>query len=176
MARKMKVTTDTDAGTNTFVPIDSDGETIANIEAFVANFNDYPPAIQTRLGLHGLKQVLGDTYAGVVDSAAMVAAVKVRHDAMIGGDWSARTGDGSGRITDLATALAAVTGKELAAVVAWLSDKSKDEKKAATAAPPVAAELDAMRQRRAVEKAKASKKAAHDAGDETSDVLAGLVG
>lgn len=170
MARKMKTTRDLDAGTVTFEPVEGDGA------GFTANINDLSSAIQTRLAIHGLTQVLADTYAGTTEPAAMVKAIGARYATLQAGEWSTRSGGGVGRVTLLLTALVNVTGKSIEDVTAFLDGLSKDAKANVGKTAAVKAELDSMKARAASDAAKASKKAASDAGDNDADALAGLVG
>ena len=112
MARKMKIETNYEDGTNTFTLVDSDGDQLEGFEPFIQNINDYPTAIVTRVTLHGGKQILADSYAGVAEPEAILAGMKTRHDAMVAGDWSGRPGDGAVPLTLLATDVIAATGPE----------------------------------------------------------------
>lgn len=89
-------------------------------------FESLSPAIMEKLAAHGLAQKLGDSYSGVkgnIDEA--YAECSSVADALLQGEWN-RRGEGVGTI--LAEAIANLTGKKLAEVIAKLSEKSKEER------------------------------------------------
>jgi hypothetical protein len=103
--------------------------------------SDLSDEIVTQLALHGLSQKLGDSYSG----EANLAVAKGKAEAVAGrlakGDWKAvRESSGGGRISDLAQALATVTGRTLEEAVAVIENMDKEKKSALRKHPAVNAE------------------------------------
>lgn len=165
MARKMKFSYDDATGIGTFTPLGGDGEAAPGVDPISYNINDFSPAIQSRAQGRGFADVLQDTYAGITEPAAMVAAMATRITAMLAGEWTAK-GEGGSRITDLARDVATATGNSLDDVVTELAKLSKDERKALSAYQDVA---DARVERKAAEasaKLRDAKKAAKGRDDD----------
>lgn len=102
----------------------------------VAALND---ETKTRGLLHGIRQKIQDSYAGVDGDKAHVAAGAVI-DAIMSGSWTQRTegsGGGAARTSMLAEALARATGQDLDACIAKLSTMEDEQKKAVRAHPAV---------------------------------------
>lgn len=126
--------------------------------------------------VHGLRQKLGDAAAIARNTetgasatiADKIAAVQEVADRLVAGAWNKteRSG-GAGKTTLLAEALAAMTKKPIEEMVAFLAEKTDEEKKALRANPRVQAEIAKIEAQRAAAKAKAS-------GIDTKDLLAGL--
>lgn len=121
------------------------------------NLDDLDEDIVRHLALHGLSQKLGDSYSGESDVAVARAKAQAVADRLSSGDWRAtREGGAGGRITDLAHALAALTGKEISEAAAVIEGMEKEEKKALRAHPQIKvklAEISAERAKAAAEKA-----------------------
>jgi len=131
-------------------------------ERLAANLADLTAEIITQLALHGLSQKLGDSYAGEKDvSVAKVKAGKVL-ERLVAGDWRAvREGGGGGRITDLAQALADITGRTIEEAVSRIEDMDKDEKSALRKHKKIKARLAEI----AYERAKAAVESGEDDED-----------
>jgi len=118
-----------------------------------------PQEIIKTLSLHGLMQKLGDSYAGAKgDFAAAKASVSQVWDQLVAGQWRAAraAGEAKPRTTELAAAIARVTGKDLLEVQQKVADADDAKRKAWRALPAVAAaiaEIRAERARTAAEKA-----------------------
>lgn len=121
-------------------------------EVLEVSLGQLPEDIVKHLALHGLSQKLGDSYAGEKDVEVAKAKAKKVAERLQAGEWKAvREGSGGGRITDLAQALARVTGKELAECVSVITDMDKEQKKALRQHPQIKVALAEI----AAEKAKA---------------------
>lgn len=131
------------------------------------SIHDYPEHIRDTLAWHALSQKIGDSYAnsgGDIDWAEEQAVAV--HQMMVAGDWTRkREADSLGRATDLAKAIAEVTGYNLDAVKAALSRKDKDERKTFAEHPAVAAVIARIREERARAKRTELESAADAAGD-----------
>jgi hypothetical protein len=94
--------------------------------------------IKTKALIHGVRQKIQDSYAGVDADKAYVAANAVAQ-AMLDGNWSTRTeGTGGGvRTSLLAEALARATGQALDACIAAISTMDDDTKKSVRSHPQV---------------------------------------
>lgn len=78
-----------------------------------ACLDDMPEDIRQRLALHGLAQKIGDSYAGVADAEKARQNAEAVLARLKAGEWSARSGDGSGRgpsasVRELAQAISKV--------------------------------------------------------------------
>lgn len=123
------------------------------------SLSDLPAEIVTNLALHGLSQKGGDSYSGETDLQVAVAKVQGVIERLKAGEWRAtREGGSGGRISDLAQALAQVTGKSLSDVVAMLEEKTKEEKSALRKHPRVALAINAIKEAKL-------KEAAAEAGE-----------
>jgi hypothetical protein len=121
--------------------------------------------IVKHLALHGLSQKLGDSYSGEKD--IKVARTKAQNVAerLLAGDWRAvREGGGGGRITDLAQALARITGQEIEAATKVIENMDKDGKSELRAHPQIKVAMAEI----AAERAKAALAEAKKSGDETA--------
>lgn len=134
--------------------------TFSDESTVAVSLSDLPAEIVTQLALHGLSQKLGDSYAGVKGDAKegfkLASAVAER---LRSGEFNAkREGSGaSGKVTDLARALAEVAGKELSEAVARLDQMEKAEKLELRRHPRIAAVLARMAAERAQEAALAAE-------------------
>jgi hypothetical protein len=126
------------------------GVRLASGVELVVMIADLSEEIRTQAMIHGLKQKLGDAtsqYTKDNNLAGMEAEVSATIDSLHVGDWNRRGGFSGG--SDLAEALAKVTGKPLDVVVAMLAGKDDDEKKALAKHPAVAAAILALKAERA---------------------------
>ena len=132
-------------------------------EPLECSFSDFPSEIKEIAFRHGIKQKLSDAYAdakGDVDLAA--GLVDALADRLITSkQWNLK-GEGIGRETLLAKAMAEVTGQELAKVIAKLEGKTKAEKTAFRQHPQVAPVIARMEKERAEEKLKKLRDAVPD--------------
>jgi hypothetical protein len=121
-----------------------------------------------RAALHGLSQKMGDSYAGAKDEpdpvAFSIASVDDVRKALLNGDWrAATTGTGGSRVSDLAKAVAQVTGKPLEEVVETLAEMSDEQKKPIKDNPHVKAALAQIKAAAAAERATKALSAVKDA-------------
>lgn len=130
---------------------------------------------KTRLAWHGASQKHGDSYAGAADAADPVefARQAVRDVAaqLYAGEWRA-TSVGGPRVTDLAAAMARVSGKTVEECTAKLGEMTDTQKKAARKMPKIAAALAAIALEKAAKKA---ERLAEKAGDEEDSDLEALL-
>jgi hypothetical protein len=141
---------------------DSSGVTIdfSDGEALTVNLSELPEEMITHLALHGLSQKLGDSYSGESDiTVARTKAAGVA-ERLNKGDWKAVREGGGSKITDLAHALATVTGKTVEESVTVISNMEAADKKGLRNHPKIAAELAKITAARA--QAKAEKAAESD--------------
>jgi hypothetical protein len=111
---------------------DKSGVTITfeNGETLTVKLTDLSEDIVQQLALHGLSQKLGDSYSGETELPVAKGKAQAVADRLRAGDWRAvGEGGGGGRITDLATALATVTGKTLEEAVGVIENMTKEQKK-----------------------------------------------
>ena len=135
-------------------------------DQIVADINALSPEIIHQLALHGLSQKLGDSYSGEQDIEVAKAKANTVLERLVAGDWkAARAASAAGKITDLARALAEVTGQEIVACVEKLSDLAKADRGKFRKHPQIAAKLAAYQNERAQAKA-----AAAEASGETIDL------
>lgn len=131
-------------------------------QTLTADLNKIPPEIQQRLAMHGLSQKLGDSYAGVDASEAFEKASAVLED-LTAGNWSTRVAASGPRTTQLAEALAEVTGKSVEEAAAKLEEMDDDQKKDLRKHPHIKAALATIKAKAAAEAAeRASKEAGGD--------------
>lgn len=127
--------------------------------------DDFKPEIQAALLAHGIGQKIGDAYAGVDAGQAYVAA-KAVYDSLVEGKWSQRGEGSSGpRVSQLAEALAAVSGHSLDECVAKIATMDDDGKKALRGHPQVVQALAQIKLEKAQEAAKKAAEEAAAAGD-----------
>ena len=90
-----------------------------------------PDSLLAKFAAHGAEQKLGDETAGTQDPDDMFNDVEELVGRLNNGEWSVgRQGSGFAGISTLTLALVEVTGKDEAAVKAWLKDKKPAEKAA----------------------------------------------
>ncbi len=122
--------------------------------------------------MHGLKQKISDSFAGAPTPAEAMERASAVIDALVGGKWNVRVaGEGGTRVTQLARALAMVTGKELDEAVSVISDMTDEAKKNLTAHPEIKR---AVAEIRAEEAQRAAAEAA-EATDESAPSIADLL-
>ena len=134
--------------------------TFSNEQTLLVYLGELTEEIVRQLALHGLSQKLGDAYAGVKGDPktgfelAFAVAERLKN-----GEFNAkREGTGAtGRVTDLAKALAEVAGRELSEAVARLDEMAKAEKLELRRHPRIAAVLARMAAERAQEAAQAAE-------------------
>ena len=145
-----------------------DGVTVKFMDDSVLDVKlaDLSEEMIVHLALHGLSQKLGDAYSGEKDLVVAFGKAKAVAKRLIENNWKAvREGGGGGRITDLAKALAAVTGRDLAEVVERIELMDKDEKKNLRAHAQIKVKLAEITAARAAEAAaKAEPEAEVDLG------------
>lgn len=122
-----------------------------------------------QLAVHGLSQKCGDSYSGSKDVEEARGFLLRTVERLEKGEWKAARegGEGGSRVTDLARALAEVTGKDLGEVLEKLDGMDKSEKLARRKHPAVAAVLARM----AAEKAQAKAKEAEELEESTDGLL-----
>lgn len=125
------------------------------------------PEIMRRLALHGASQKVGDSYAGAGESADPAAyaeqAVAETIAQLYAGDWRV-TAAGGPRVSDLATAIARLSGQSVEAVTEQLAKASDEQKKELRKHPQVAATLAAIKAENAAKRAAKLAEAAKDGG------------
>lgn len=169
MAQKTKKVIEGDIITISFPDAPTD-------EVVKVDLNDLPQPIQQRLMMHGLSQKLGDATAGA-DLEECLPRVKAVAEALHDPDgWTTRVpGTAGPRTTQLAEALAAVTGKPIEEAAAVVADLDDDQKKELRQNAQIKAELAKIKAAAAAAAAEKAAKAAE--GDEGGGVdLAALVG
>lgn len=139
-----------------------------NGETRTLALSDLSEAMVIRAALHGLSQKMGDSYAGAKDEpdpvAFSIASVSDVVKALIAGDWrAATTGTGGSRVSDLAKAVAEVTGKPIEEIVETLAEMSDDQKKPIKDNPHVKAALTRIKAQAAMERAQKAAAATKDA-------------
>lgn len=168
MAQKTKKVIDGDKITITFPDAPTD-------ESVVVDLNELPENIVQRLAMHGLSQKLGDATAGA-DLDECLPRVKAVAEALHDPEgWTTRVPGSAGpRTTQLAEALAAVTGKPVEEAAAVVSELDDEQKKELRGNAQIKAELAKIK---AAAAAAAAEKAAKDAEGATEGVdLGALLG
>lgn len=146
-------------------------------ETITVKLADLPESNQLRLAMHGLSQKLGDATAGA-ELDECLPRVKAVAEALMDPDgWTTRVaGAGGPRTTQLAEALAAVTGKsveEAAAVVNDLDDEQKKELRANAQIKAKLAEIKAAAAAKAAEKAAAAAASGEAGGMDLTSLMGG---
>ena len=143
-------------------------ETVQTVEV-----SKLDPAMVVRLVLHGISQKCGDSYAGANKEPNPLAFAKASVAEVIkqlfANEWRApRSGDGGPRVSDLALAVARVTGKTIEEIVGLLDVMEDEEKKVLRAKPKVALALNTIKAEKLAAKQKELLAAA---GEDDSDVI-----
>ena len=97
---------------------------VGTVETSLEELND---EIRLRLALHGLKQKLGDAYAGEKDPAAAMKSVQEVYERLRNGEWTTAR-SGGGRVGQLAKALARAKGVSIEEATAAIEGLSKEER------------------------------------------------
>ena len=130
-------------------------------QKLVADINDLPAEMISRLAMHGFSQKLGDSYAGCTAEEAFEKASAVLQD-LKDGNWTTRVAAAGPRTTQLAEALAAVTGRTIEEAAAKLEEMDDDKKKDLRKHAQIKAKLAEIKAAKAAE---AAAKATAEAGD-----------
>lgn len=152
----------TEAATETkvkFADKSSEGTVVSfkfgNGESLSLDVSTLDESIQTELMLHGALQKIGDSYSSAGgDFAFGIAAAEKVVENLKNGNWgTVRTGSGESKKAsgELASALAALQGKEIEVVVAALEAATDEQKKALRAHPAVKAKIAEIRAAKAQE-------------------------
>lgn len=143
----------------------------ADGEKTVVRLADFPEGIRVIASAHGLKQKIGDEYAGADDvQMARGLAVNMINRLQDAQEWN-RRGEGLAKETVLAKACAAAFDVDISVAIAKLADLTKEQRKAVRNDPKVAAEYERISLERQKEKAAAAAREAQ--GADVSDI-AGL--
>ena len=153
---------DTAAGTLTF--------TFDDGEAIVFSVSDVSDKIRNYAMFHGFSQKLGDSYASASKAENPLAWAKQTLRDTIAqlreGDWRAPAGEGGPRVTDLATAIARITGKSIEEAVAFVDSLDEDQLAVYRAKAKVKAMMAVIRAEKAAERARKATEAAAGAEEE----------
>lgn len=145
----------------------------AHGEELTVNAAELPNNIKEACLMHGIKQKVCDSYAGCETPEEALERASGVVQALSAGDWSTRVaGEGGTRVTQLARALAMVTGRTLEEAVEVVSEMNDEVKKTLGANPEIKqaiAEIQAQKAREAAEAAK------NTTGPSIADILAGNV-
>lgn len=161
---------DYDEDTGTFSIVFTDGSKAEVV------FDELPPAIQKLLGLHGLAQKLGDSYASVKGD---VEKAKERFSAVLtqlqNGEWkkAREGGDGGSKVTELAEAIARFKNASIEKANAVVAKATKEQIAAWRNNAKIKAIIAQIRAEKAAERAAkgtAPKDAATDADLEALDL------
>jgi len=126
------------------------------------DLNELSQEIVLRLAKHGLSQKIGDSYAGCGEGEASGKATAVADD-LKANNWSTRVAAAGPKSTQLAEALASVTGKPLEEAAALIETMEDEQKKSLRAHKGIKAELAAIKARKTAEAAKKAAEAADGA-------------
>lgn len=130
--------------------------------------------IRNRAVLHGFSQKLGDSYAAAAKEENPLAWAKeqVREviSQLLAGDWRAARAAGTPRVSDLAQALARVTGNTVEEAHAFVETLDDDQKKAYRAKNKVKAALAQIKSERLAAQAAKLAAQANSATDDGEDI------
>lgn len=115
---------------------------------------DVPDETVQDLALHGTSQKIGDSYASAGgDYAFAIASAEKVIENLLAGVWGSvrASGDGKKSSGELATALAALQGKDVAEVAASLETATDEQKKTLRSHPAVKAKIAELRAAKAAE-------------------------
>jgi len=130
--RKVSKTVDDEAGTIAFEFATGENE-VVDVSKFTAE-------IQKQLLLHGASQKLGDSYSGEdADKCHSIFTGVLKN--LVDGNWSARSGGGGARISQLAEALSRAAGEVIEICVEKLSGMDEAQKKTVRDHPAVQAAI-----------------------------------
>lgn len=164
---------------NKTIPEDNSGVTFTFADGTTETINlaDLAPEMITQLALHGIAQKGGDSYSGIKGEDIDIAKAKLHTvaDNLRNGIWRAqREGSGGPVATDLARAIANVTGRDLGEVIETLSEVDSATKKKMRGLPEVAQELFRIAQekaQKALERAQAQEGTGAGAGGSLADLF-----
>jgi hypothetical protein len=160
MARETKATKAVSDDFSVITFTFSDGDEVLEVRP-----REFSTEIQAALLAHGVAQKLGDSYAGV-DAAQAHVAAKAVLAALQEGKWSQRVEGSSGpRVSQLAEALAAVSGRTLDECVAKIATMTDEEKKGLRSHPSIVQKLAEIKLLKAQEAARKAAEKAAAAGD-----------
>jgi hypothetical protein len=132
----------------------------------VVFLSDLSEDIRDKLALHGLSQKLGDSYAGEPEVSVAFSCASNVAKRLAEGNWNAvREGGGGGKVSDLALALGAETGKDIAACVEAIDAMDKTQRSGLRKHPRIAARLAQLAADRAAKKAEKAQEGAEEAVD-----------
>jgi hypothetical protein len=128
--------------------------TFGDGEVLTIDLDSVPEQTQTDLRDHGALQKIGDSYAsaGGDYNFAKAAASKVIAN-LLNGEFNTgrQSGEGKQKIGELATALAALQGKDVGEITLALEAATDEQKKQLRAHPAVKAKIASLRAEKAAE-------------------------
>lgn len=128
--------------------------------------------IKTRALMHGLKQKVCDSFAGLKTPQEALEKASAVVEALLNGDWTTRTeGEGSPRVTQLARALSMVLGKPIEEAVEVISGLSDERKKLLGKNKDIKVAIAKIRE----EEARRAAEEAEDEGPSLGDIMDGEV-
>lgn len=136
----------------------------SNGESHAVATDDYPPEIRVLLPLAGLKQLLGDAYAGAADADEALERFLAKKENLEAGKWSDR-GDTGPRIEVIAQGLARVKPEkygDLDVARAEVRGWTDEIRAAKLKVPQLVAAIEAIKAERATERAKKAAAAVTD--------------
>jgi hypothetical protein len=139
--------------------------TFGNGSVAEISVEDLSDEIKYAAMMHGLKQTISDAYSGIKTAGESYTFAQVRIDTLKGGEWSSRGKAGEGN-NDLAQAVANISGKGIADVVALIGALDEAQRKVLAKKPQVAAEVAKL-------KAERLAKAVVEGVDSLSDLFGG---
>ena len=162
MARVKKAEVSTEGNVITWTFAEGAGE-------LTLDLNDVPDGQKFNALLHGLRQKISDSYAGIPTPAEALERAKSVVEAILSDQWTTRTpGEGGTRVTQLAQALATVAGRSVEEASEVIAGLDAEGKKALQDNPQIALEL-ANIKRKAAEAA-AAKAAENAEGADAADL------
>lgn len=149
--------------------IDLEAQTVTfdfeNGETTTFDLSKVSSEIVTRLALHGASQKIGDSYANtkkavegtdISEQEYAYGEATATIAQLYAGDFNVRTA-GVGVVSDLAIAVAEVSGKTVNEVVGMLADATKEQKKALRAHPAIKAVLERIKLEKQTRRAAAAE-------------------
>ncbi len=103
--------------------------TFSSGDVLEAALAQLPDDIVGRLALHGLKQKLNDSHAGIASAAEAFKIATGVLGRLVAGDWKV-VREGGSKITALAEAVSRVTGRDVAECISVVNELDKDSKSA----------------------------------------------
>jgi hypothetical protein len=126
-----------------------------NGNTIVVSLDALPAEMQRHAAMFGLRRKIVNSFAGAEGDVELAEkSARAEADKLAQGQWTAeREGGGEKSSTDLAVAIAQLTGKDLPAVNEKLDAMTKEQKLALRKDPRIAAKLAAMKAERLAAKA-----------------------